>query len=530
MAHLPLRVGDGGLELLPDHVRLVDHSHDALRVARGRRHEALGLLEVLDARTFLRVDALRDREGLSVAAVEALGDVARQLDVLPLVVAHRDDVGLVEEDVARHQHGVAEEPRGDELLVGRLVLELRHAPQLSEAGRGAQQPGGLGVRRHVALAEDDRALGVDTGRKEHRRAGERRLAQAFGLVRGRDRVQVDDAEDGLALLLGRGVLAVAAAVVAERLVAGRADAGEDPHREIVPGPAAPPSFAPRLASHGTAAGTPELLAYPLVARGLTPDSTVIEVRGRRIGDGFFGLVAGPCTVETREQTLETARAVAAAGATVLRGGAFKPRSSPYAFQGLGAKGLEILAEAREETGLPIVTELLDPRDVAAVAEIADVIQIGARNMHNFNLLAEVGRVPNPVLLKRAPSATVEELLMAAEYVAKEGNERVILCERGIKTFERSTRYTLDLSAVPVLKRETHLPVVVDPSHAAGRSDLVLPLARAAVAAGADGVMVEVHPQPEDALCDGPQQIRVGEFARFADEIRTVVALMGKTIG
>jgi 3-deoxy-7-phosphoheptulonate synthase len=280
----------------------------------------------------------------------------------------------------------------------------------------------------------------------------------------------------------------------------------------------------------TAAGSPELLSYPLVARGLTPDSTLVEVRGRRIGDGFFGLIAGPCTVETREQTLETARAVAAAGATVLRGGAFKPRTSPYAFQGLGVKGLEILAEAREETGLPVVTELLDPRDVAEVAAVADVIQIGARNMHNFNLLAEVGRVPTPVLLKRAPSATVEELLMAAEYVAKEGNERVLLCERGIKTFERSTRYTLDLSAVPVLKRETHLPVLVDPSHAAGRSDLVLPLARAAVAAGADGVMVEVHPQPEDALCDGPQQIRVGEFARFADEIRTLVALMGKTVG
>jgi len=277
-------------------------------------------------------------------------------------------------------------------------------------------------------------------------------------------------------------------------------------------------------------GTPELLAYRLVGRELTPDSTVVEVRGRRIGDGFFGLIAGPCTVETREQTLETARAVTAAGATVLRGGAFKPRTSPYAFQGLGSKGLEILAEAREETGLPIVTELLDPRDVEEVAAIADVIQIGARNMQNFNLLAEVGRVSVPVLLKRAPSATVEELLMAAEYVAKEGNERVLLCERGIKTFERSTRFTLDLSAVPVLRRETHLPVIVDPSHAAGRSDLVLPLARAAVAAGADGVMVEVHPQPEDALCDGPQQIRIGDFARFADEIRAVVALMGKTPG
>ena len=277
-------------------------------------------------------------------------------------------------------------------------------------------------------------------------------------------------------------------------------------------------------------GPPELLAYPIVGRELTTDATVVDIRGRRIGDGFFGLIAGPCTVETREQTLETARAVAAAGATVLRGGAFKPRTSPYAFQGLGSKGLEILAEAREETGLPIVTELLDPRDVEEVAAIADVIQIGARNMQNSSLLAEVGRIPLPVLLKRAPSATVEELLMAAEYVAKEGNERVLLCERGIKTFERSTRFTLDLSAVPVLRRESHLPVIVDPSHAAGRSDLVLPLARAAVAAGADGIMVEVHPQPEDALCDGPQQIRVGEFARFADDIRAVVALMGKTLG
>ena len=275
---------------------------------------------------------------------------------------------------------------------------------------------------------------------------------------------------------------------------------------------------------------PILKPYKLVSRELRRDPSVIESRGRKIGDHYFGFIAGPCTVETREQTLETARVVADQGVTMLRGGAFKPRTSPYAFQGLGAEGLRILAEAREETGLPLVTELLDPRDVEEVADVTDVIQIGARNMQNFNLLAEVGRVPKPVLLKRAPSATVEELLMAAEYVAKEGNERVLLCERGIKTFERSTRFTLDLSAVPVLKRETHLPVIVDPSHAAGRSDLVLPLARAAVAAGADGVMVEVHPQPEDALCDGPQQIRIGEFARFADEIRTLVALMGKTVG
>jgi 3-deoxy-7-phosphoheptulonate synthase len=275
---------------------------------------------------------------------------------------------------------------------------------------------------------------------------------------------------------------------------------------------------------------PILKPYKLVSRELRPDPTIIEVRGRRIGNGYFGLVAGPCTVEYREQTLETARVVAAAGATMLRGGAFKPRTSPYAFQGLGEEGLEILAEAREETGLPLVTELLDPRHVEAVVETTDVIQIGARNMSNFSLLAEVGRAEKPVLVKRGPSATVEELLMAAEYVVREGNARVILCERGIKTFERSTRYTLDLGSIPVLKQETHLPVIVDPSHAAGRRDLVLPLARAAVAVGADGIIVEAHPVPEEALCDGPQQIPTAEFPEFAAEIRALASLMGKVIG
>ena len=275
---------------------------------------------------------------------------------------------------------------------------------------------------------------------------------------------------------------------------------------------------------------PLVKPYKLVSRELRRDPTVIVARGRRLGDSYFGFIAGPCTVETREQTLETARVVAAEGVTMLRGGAFKPRTSPYAFQGLGARALEILAEAREETGLPLVTELMDPRDVAAVVETTDVIQIGARNMQNFNLLSEVGRAPKPVLLKRGPSASIEELLMAAEYVVKEGNTQVILCERGIKTFERSTRYTLDLSAVPVLKHETHLPVIVDPSHAAGKRDLVLPLARAAVAAGADGVIVEVHPRPEEALCDGPQQIPAAEFADFAHEIRAFASLLGKTIG
>jgi 3-deoxy-7-phosphoheptulonate synthase len=275
---------------------------------------------------------------------------------------------------------------------------------------------------------------------------------------------------------------------------------------------------------------PILKPYRLVSRESVPDPTVIDVDGRRIGDSYFGLILGPCTVEYREQTLETARAVAAAGATMLRGGAFKPRTSPYTFQGLGAEALEILREAREETGLPIVTELMDPRHVEAVLDVADVVQIGARNMQNFLLLAEVGRADRPVLLKRGPSASVEELLMAAEYVAKEGNERIILCERGIRTFERTTRYTLDLGSVAVLKHETHLPVIVDPSHAAGRRDLVLPLARAAAAVGADGIIVEAHPSPEHALCDGPQQIPLADLAGFADEVRGVVALMGKQIG
>jgi 3-deoxy-7-phosphoheptulonate synthase len=275
---------------------------------------------------------------------------------------------------------------------------------------------------------------------------------------------------------------------------------------------------------------PILKPYKLVAREVSADPTVIEVDGRKIGDDWFGLIAGPCTVEYREQTLETARAVAAAGATMLRGGAFKPRTSPYTFQGLGQEALEILKEAREETGLPIVTELMDPRHVEEVVDATDVIQIGARNMQNFLLLSEIGRAHKPVLLKRGPSASVEELLMAAEYVAKEGNEQIILCERGIKTFERTTRYTLDLGSVAVLKHETHLPVIVDPSHAAGRRDLVLPLARAAVAVGADGIIVESHPRPEEALCDGPQQIPAGEFGEFAREVASLVELMGKRIG
>jgi 3-deoxy-7-phosphoheptulonate synthase len=270
--------------------------------------------------------------------------------------------------------------------------------------------------------------------------------------------------------------------------------------------------------------------YKLVAREASPEPTVIQVRGRRIGGGWFALIAGPCTVESREQTLTTARAVHGAGATMLRGGAFKPRTSPYSFRGLGAEALAILDEAREETGLPLVTELLDPRHIDVVAATADVIQIGARNMSNFLLLTEVGRLDKPVLLKRGPSSSVEELLLAAEYIVSEGNSRVILCERGIRTFESATRFTLDIGAIPVLRERTHLPVIVDPSHAAGRRELVPALARAAVAAGADGIIVEVHPRPEEALCDAPQLIQAARFGPFADEIRDLVTLMGKVIG
>jgi len=269
---------------------------------------------------------------------------------------------------------------------------------------------------------------------------------------------------------------------------------------------------------------------PLVDRQAKPGGSVFSVGGVEIGGPEVIVFAGPCAVESEAQIIAAARAVKAGGARILRGGAFKPRTSPYSFQGLGSEALGILREAREETGLPIVTELMDPRHVDEVVETADVIQIGARNMQNFLLLSEIGRSDKPVLLKRGPSASVEELLMAAEYVAKEGNERIVLCERGIKTFETTTRYTLDLGSVAVLKRETHLPVIVDPSHAAGRRDLVLPLARAAIAVGADGVIVETHPRPEQALCDGPQQIPTAEFAAFAAEVRELVALMGKQIG
>jgi 3-deoxy-7-phosphoheptulonate synthase len=276
---------------------------------------------------------------------------------------------------------------------------------------------------------------------------------------------------------------------------------------------------------------PILKPYKLASAQLRGNErSVFDIGGRKVGGEHFALIAGPCTIETRDQTLQTADLVKEAGATMFRGGAYKPRTSPYAFSGLGQEGLRLLAEAKERTGLPIVTECMDVRDLEAVAEVADVIQIGARNMQNYTLLSEIGRTGIPALLKRGLSATLEELLMAAEYILKEGNERVLLCERGIRTFETAYRFTLDLTAIPVLKELSHLPVIVDPSHAAGRRDLVEPLSLAAAAAGADGIIVEVHPYPEEAICDGPQQLRGSQFADYAARVEQAAAIAGKSLG
>ncbi len=267
---------------------------------------------------------------------------------------------------------------------------------------------------------------------------------------------------------------------------------------------------------------PVLKPYKLAsAEGREGQPTVVEVRGRLIGGPGFSVIAGPCTVEARDMTLETARVVSASGAQFLRGGVYKPRTSPYAFQGLGEAGLNLLAQARDETGLPVVTEVMDVRDLDRVAEVADVIQLGARNMQNYPLLTEVGRAGRPVLLKRGLTATLEEFLLAAEYILKEGNPNVILCERGIRTFETAYRFTLDVAAVPVLRELSHLPVVVDPSHAAGRRNLVEPLSLAAAAAGADGLIVEVHPCPDEAICDGAQSLRTQEFADYMARVQAV---------
>ncbi|WP_372733327.1 3-deoxy-7-phosphoheptulonate synthase [Nocardioides sp.] len=273
--------------------------------------------------------------------------------------------------------------------------------------------------------------------------------------------------------------------------------------------------------------------YKLVSRQHHPDRSTVWVgegdRAVPIGPETFTFIAGPCAVESHEQTYEAAVMARGAGATLLRGGAFKPRTSPYAFQGLGLAGLEILADVRATTGLPIVTEVVDARDVPVVAEHADMLQVGTRNMANFGLLQAVGEAGKPVLLKRGMTATVEEWLMAAEYIAQRGNLDVVLCERGIRTFEPSTRNTLDISAVPVVQATSHLPIIVDPSHAAGRKDLVVPLSRAAIAVGADGLIVDVHPRPETALCDGPQALVDSDLRELAQVVRRMPAVVGRKL-
>ncbi|MGS2640542.1 3-deoxy-7-phosphoheptulonate synthase [Streptosporangium sp. LJ11] len=267
--------------------------------------------------------------------------------------------------------------------------------------------------------------------------------------------------------------------------------------------------------------------YKLVSRDNHPERSTVRVGGVPIGPDTVTLIAGPCAVETPQQTLEAALMAKAAGATLLRGGAYKPRTSPYAFQGLGEAGLRILADVREQTGLPVVTEVVDADDVELVASYADMLQVGTRNAQNFALLQAVGAAGKPVMLKRGMSATIEEWLMAAEYVAQRGNLDIVLCERGIRTFETATRNTLDVSAVPLAQRLSHLPVIVDPSHSGGHRDLVLPLTRAAIAAGADGVIIDVHPHPEQALCDGPQALVDGDLDELARVMERFPPLLGK---
>jgi 3-deoxy-7-phosphoheptulonate synthase len=273
-----------------------------------------------------------------------------------------------------------------------------------------------------------------------------------------------------------------------------------------------------------------LKPFKLVSRDFQREDTVITVGGSSIGGGAFAVIAGPCSIESEEQMMATAHAVKAAGATMLRGGAYKPRSSPYAFQGMGVEGLKLLRAAGDAVGLPVVTEVLDVRDAETVAGYADILQVGARNMQNFMMLDELGTMDRPVLLKRGLSATIEELLSAAEYVLKGGNRDVILCERGIRTFETYTRNTLDLGAVSALKSLTHLPVIADPSHASGRRELVAPMSRASVAAGADGLMIEVHPEPERARCDGPQSLTPADFSALMADLGPRIALEDKWLG
>lgn len=272
-----------------------------------------------------------------------------------------------------------------------------------------------------------------------------------------------------------------------------------------------------------------LRPFKLSSREFHPKDTVIKVGKIKIGGNQIVIMSGPCAVESREQLMETALAVKNAGAHLLRGGAFKPRSSPYSFQGLGEEGLRLLAEARELTGLPVVTEVMEPQMVPMVAEYADVIQIGTRNMQNYSLLQAVGKIKHPILLKRGMMSTIEELLMSAEYILSNGNENVMLCERGIRTFEPYTRNTLDISAVPVLKQLSHLPVIVDPSHATGKWDLVDPVSRASIAAGADGLIIEVHPRPEEALSDGAQSLKPEKFKNLMIALKPIAEAVGRSL-
>src|SRR5574341_2432246 len=273
---------------------------------------------------------------------------------------------------------------------------------------------------------------------------------------------------------------------------------------------------------------PILAPYKLASRDMQPAPTLIPLNGLKVGGSQIALIAGPCSVESREQILETAQAVKEAGATALRGGAYKPRTSPYSFQGLGEEGLAYLAEARQATGLPVVTEAMSPEQVPLVAKYADVIQVGARNMQNYALLNAVGEINRTVLLKRGMMSTIEELLMSAEYILAKGNMSVMLCERGIRTFEKYTRHTIDINAVPVLKQLTHLPVILDPSHSTGKWEYVTAIARAGVAAGADGLIVEVHPNPTEALSDGAQSLKPEKFAQMVRECRNIAEAMGRS--
>ncbi|MHB1398015.1 MAG: 3-deoxy-7-phosphoheptulonate synthase [Trichloromonadaceae bacterium] len=281
---------------------------------------------------------------------------------------------------------------------------------------------------------------------------------------------------------------------------------------------------------GVESVVPILKPYKLASREVKPEPSLVEIApGVIVGGDHLVVMAGPCAVENEAQILETAHAVKAAGATVLRGGAFKPRTSPYSFQGMEEDGLKLLALAREATGLPIITEVVNPRDVELVAKYADVLQVGARNIQNFALLKMLGRLDKPILLKRGMATTIQEFLMSAEYILAEGNRRVLLCERGIRTFETATRNTLDISAIPVLKEQTHLPVIIDPSHATGHASLVPSMCYASVAAGCDGLIVEVHPCPEKAASDGPQSLRPAEFALMMEKLRAFAAVAGKSL-